>query len=204
MAHMAWLSSRPDHEKQLEHDYVLLLQTCGLPPPAAGQMVREMIDTAKEISAREGSRIPANFGDVLIASEATDARTKELLEAKRREGVRDEDIRWWWNLPDLDRRMFLLTDDHFHMAAASNGVRTGLTIQEAVALSQKTLPIYGDPRDTSKLAGDNRPLPLEIRDRVNRYRERQSALDPASHKRDRDAASSFNALVRAAMRRREL
>jgi len=30
-----------------------------------------------------------------------------MLSAKRKEGITDEDIRWAWNMPDLERRLMI-------------------------------------------------------------------------------------------------
>lgn len=202
---MGWFSSEEsDHEKQLETQYAQVIALSGMPERAARQMVREMIQKAKQDAKQEGTKLPPNFGDVLLATEHTDARTRQLLAEKRREGVKDLDIRRWWNLPDLDRRMCHAMDEHMKMAGVFGGVEQGLSPDEAIDKIMKILPVYGDPRDTSKLTGANRPLPFELRDRVTTWQETRRLIDAAGFKRDRDAASSFNALVRMAISKGEL
>ena len=39
-----------------------------------------------------------------------------MLAKKRAEGVRDEDIRWWWSMHDLERRMMIKVDDISRLA----------------------------------------------------------------------------------------
>ena len=45
--------------------------------------------------------------------------------------------------------------------------RNGEDKNEAAAHVRKIHPMYGDPDDTRHTAGDDRPLPYELKDRVN-------------------------------------
>jgi len=34
-----------------------------------------------------------------------------MLASRRNEGVKDQDVLWWWNMHDLERRMMLKVDE---------------------------------------------------------------------------------------------
>ncbi len=196
-----------DVEKELEESYVTLLQTVLLLPPSqAKSLVGEMLRQVKEESLREGtSNLPRNFGQVLLQKEATDKDTQLMLGKRRREGVKDDDIRWWWDMGDLERRMMQKVDDYFKSALyiKCRG-DDGLNEEEAAEHVRKFQAIYGDPDDTSHTSGDDRPLPDELKDRVNKYIERRSQSDPEKCKADIEKSSTFNALVRVEIRRGNL
>jgi len=69
-----------------------------------------------------------------------------------------------------------------------------------MALLKKFHPMYGDPNDTSKSSGDDRPLPFELEDRIKRYIEMRREQGGDFFKADLEATSSFNALVRREIR----
>jgi phage pi2 protein 07 len=88
-------------------------------------------------------------GDIIILQQQTDEKTKLMLEKKRTESVRDEDIRWWWNMHDLERRMMLKVDDLTRGAMFINSLDKGMRDDEAAATVRRYHPMYGNPDDTS-------------------------------------------------------
>jgi hypothetical protein len=107
-----------DIEKQLEDLYVPMFQTMmGISTSQARRTFRNMLREAKRESLKEGtSNLPQNFGDILLEKESTDEKIKSMLTRKGEEGVKDEDIRWWWNMHDLERRMMLKVDEMSRLA----------------------------------------------------------------------------------------
>ena len=98
-----------DVEKELEETYVTLLQTVllpSVPPSEVKSLVNEMLNQAKDESHRDGtSNLPRDFGEVLLQKEASDKNTQLFLAKRKSEGVKDADIKWWWGMSDLERRM---------------------------------------------------------------------------------------------------
>ncbi len=172
-------------ERELEEFYVdMYVSAKGFSRSDARKAIREFIQQAKEEAQREGTAdLPQNFGDELLAIESTDEKVKAMFSKSRKEGVTDEDIRWWWNMPDLERRLMLKDDEN-----------------SRIALLKKFHPMYGNPNDTSKSSGDDRPLPFELEDRINRYIEMRREQGGDFFKADLEATSSFNALVRREIR----
>src|SRR5262245_18490425 len=149
------------HERQLEELYVSMFQTYrGIPLADARTMVKQLIEEAKQEARTEGTAdTPPDFGDRILANEAGDESTRSMLAAKRLEGVRDEDFRWWWNMRDLERRMMIKDDDLTRTIAFSEHRKNGIDAPAAAALVRQFYPIYGNPSDTSATSGDDRPLP---------------------------------------------
>lgn len=107
-------------------------------------------------------------------------------------------------MPDLERRLMLKDDDLSRMAAFMHHVEQGTRTEEAAVEVKKFHPIYGDPNDTGKSSGDDRPLPYELKDRINRYIEMRVKQGADSYKADLEASSSFNALVRGKIKKGNL
>jgi hypothetical protein len=186
-------------EKKLLEMYSKMFTEMGL--PEARKMAKELLDAAIEESKREVTyNLPPNFGDMLLEKEKTDEKIRKMLEKKRKEGVRDEDIGWWWNMNDVERRMMIKVDEFFLPSAHIKLREEGKTSDEAAAQVRKTHPIYGDPEDTTHGSGDDRPLPFELKDRVNIYIQKRFLNDREKFGKDIDSSSTFNALVRREIR----
>ena len=194
------------HESELEEFYVdMYVSAKGLSPSEARKTIRTFIQQAKEEAQREGTAdLPPNFGDGLLAIESTDEKVKAMFSNVRKEGVTDEDIRWWWNMPDLERRLMLKEDESSRIAVFMHHLDQGISQEEAAVKVKEFHPMYGDPSDTSKSSGDDRPLPFELKDRIDRYIEMCREQGADSFKVDLEASSSFNALVRLEMRNGKL
>ena len=107
-------------------------------------------------------------------------------------------------MPDLERRLMLKDDENSRIAMFMHHLDQGLSQEEAAVKVKKFHPMYGDPSDTSKSSGDDRPLPHELKDRINRYTEMRAKQGADSFKADLEASSSFNALVRREIRKGNL
>jgi hypothetical protein len=84
----------------------------------------------------------SNFAESYLAAARTEPAIRAKLEAKRADGVTDQDIRWWWNLHDLERRMMLLDDDNSRLAFILDKTEhQGLTAEQAVAELRRFMPI---------------------------------------------------------------
>jgi len=199
---MGFFSKKSSAESELEESYVnMYVSVKGFSPSEARETIRNFIQQAKEEAQREGSaNLPPNYGDVLLSRESTDEKTRAMLSAKRKEGVTDEDIRWAWNMLDLERRLIHKEDENSRIAAFMHHLDQGLSQEEAAVRMKKFNAMYGDPNDTSKSSGDDRPVPFELKDRINRYIEMRAEQGADSFKADLEASSSFNALVRLEIR----
>src|SRR3989344_5337222 len=204
-------SKYTDIEKAMLDIYSQILSVRGIPSSEAKKLTEDMLDQAIEQSKKEGTYdFPQNLGDIILGEADTDDLTiKKVAESihqklprKKEEGVRDKDVRWWWNLNDVERRMMLAQDLAAKSAAVLGFLDSGMASnpQQAVDMVCRFHPVYGDPNDNSQSSGDDRPLPFELKDRINIYIEKRAGKGSEEYKREMESLSSFNALIRKEMR----
>lgn len=187
-----------DIQSQLENLYVPMFQMMGMSIAQAKSTFRDLYRLAESEAEKEGSiNLPTNLGDVLLQNEGSRPETQSMLAKRRKEGARDEDIRWWLNRHELDRKMMTKVDEMSRFALFLKlRQEDGLCEEEAARQVKKYFPIFGDPDDTSTSSGDDRPLPFELKDRINLYIQERSQRDLAKYKENMTQSSSFNALIR--------
>lgn len=186
-------------ERELHDMYVQMLSTfMGFSPTEAEQMVSDIITMCKQQGIAEGTAdLPKDFGDRMIeAARMGEPKSKQIVDKARHEGATEDDIKEYWNLPDLSRRMVVWSENNFRYSALKHAKSDGLSAEDAAARVFKRFPIYGDPEDTSKLSGDNRPIPRELRGRVDLHKQVRGAQYIADQV---DNFSSYNAYVRYAI-----
>jgi len=192
-------SSSSNLERQLEEYYVPTFQVMtGMPPTQARSAFRDILKQAKEEAKNEGTlNLPRDFGDILLEKESTNEKNKSMLAKKRVEGVTDEDIKWWWNMYDIERRIMLKVDDIHKMALYHKLVEENdLDGEEAAKKVAKSFPIFGNPDATATSAAEDRPLPYELKDRINIYIKKRSQTDPEQFKKEIEGSSSVNSFIR--------
>lgn len=195
---MGFFSKYNEIEKNLLETYSKLFADMGLPD--SRKITEEFLDQAIEKSKGEGHYSLKNVGDTLLEKEKTSGKMNQNFENKRKEGVRDEDIRWWFNLNDIERRMMLKIDDIAKATLYTSLLESQkYSIEKALTEISKYHPVYGDLNDERNGKGNDRPLPLELKDRINIYIEKQGVGNP-EFKKEIDASSTFNALIRKEIR----
>lgn len=194
-------------EKRLEPQYVSFFrETMNMPEEVAHEIFKAFAKEQKEAAQREGTdRLPESFGDILLEQEQTDEKVRNTFASKRAEGVSDEDIALWWNMHDLERRMICKVDEMNRILLFEKLVKSdGVTEPEAARMVAKRYPIYGDPEHLVLENEDDRPLPFELKWRVNRYITEKTEADPDRFQKEVEASTSLNALLRRAVRQGEL
>lgn len=194
---MGFFSKYNEIEKNLLETYSKFFADMGLPD--AEKMTKDFLDKAIDDSKKAGRYNLKNVGDTLLEKEKSSGQVNVNFETKRKEGVRDENIKWWFNLNDIERMMMLKIDEFHRLALFIKEKEDGKTDDEADATVRKHHPIYGDLNDETHGSGDNRPLPLELKDRINIYIEKQGVGNP-DFKKQIDSFSTLNALIRKEIR----
>jgi hypothetical protein len=190
-------------EKRLEPQYVSYFQeSMGMPEEVAREIFKTFAAEQKEASHREGTdRFPESFGEILLEREQTDEKVRNAFAPKRAEGVTDEDIAFWWNMHDLERRMICKVDEMNRILLFEKLVKnSGVSEPEAARLVAGRFPVYGDPEHLVLEADDDRPLPFELKWRINRYISDRIQNDPDGFMKEAEATTSLNALLRRAIR----
>ena len=194
-------------EKRLEPQYVSFFQeSMSMPEEVAREIFKAMTGDQREAARREGTdRFPEFFGDTLLEWEKKDEKVRDAFAPKRAEGVKDEDIALWWNMHDLERRMICKVDEMNRILLFEKLLRdSGATEPEAARAAAKRFPVYGDPGHLVLETDDDRPLPFELKWRVNRYITERTNADPDKFQEEVEASTSLNAVLRKAVRRNEL
>ncbi len=186
-------------EKHLRDQYLpIFRKMMGMSLGRAKRTFKDLYKKVTEDARKEDTiNLPPDLGDRLLEKQAEDKKVRELLAKKSGEGVRDEDIRWWWNMHDLERRMISKVDEVFIYALFLKFTKEdGLTPEEANKKVWEIRPMFGNPADTGYAKGKDRPLPDELRQRVNAYMTKRARKDPEELKREVEKCSSFNAFAR--------
>jgi hypothetical protein len=190
-------------EKRLEPQYVSFFQeSMGMPEEIAREIFKSFAHEQKEAAQRDGTdRLPESFGSILLEREKTDETVRAAFAPKRVEGVSDEDIAFWWNMHDLERRLICKVDEMNRILLFEKLVRdSGVTEREAAQMVAKRYPIYGDPNHLVLDSEEDRPLPFELKWRVNRYMTERSQADPEKFHEEVESSTSLNAVLREALR----
>ena len=190
-------------EKRLEPQYVSFFQeSMSMPEEVAREIFKTFAEEQKEAAHREGTdRFPEFFGRILLEREQTDEKVRNAFAPKRAEGVTDEDIALWWNMHDLERRLICKVDEMNRILLFEKLVQgSDVTELEAARMVAKRFPVYGDPDHLVLENEDDRPLPFELKWRVNRYITERTKADPEKFQKEVEATTSLNALLRRALK----
>ena len=102
---------------------------------------------------------------------------------------------------DLERRMICKVDEMNRILLFEKLVQgSGVTELEAARMVAKRFPVYGDPDHLVLENEDDRPLPFELKWRVNRYITERTKADPEKFQKEVEATTSLNALLRRALK----
>ena len=204
------LKDEPDWseiESRLEHQYVSYFQeSMSMPEEVARELFKTFVEDQKEAARADGTdRIPELFGEILLEREETDEEVKNAFAPKRADGVTDEDIVLWWNMHDLERRMICKVDEMNRILLFEKLMQgSGVTEPDAARAVAKRFPVYGDTNHLVLDTDDDRPLPFELKWRVNRYIMERIKTDPDGYLEEVEASTSLNALLRKAQRQGKL
>jgi len=124
----------------------------------------------------------------------------------RSEGATDEDIAWWWNLSPLDRILIKGMDHGYRRMALADFHNKGLSPEESLKKAIRFFSVYSEEQpdlslmtvgDKKYYSSKDRPLPIELHDRVDIYLKNNSDPDNSSiMKKEVEECSSFNAFIR--------
>jgi hypothetical protein len=159
-------SKRPESEILLENQYLEKLGQFGL----KRKDIRFQISKCKiESKQMGGDNLPEHYGDYIIErAKAGSENHKSIINKAISGGANESDIKLWWNLSDLERRMIIWEDSIFRITTFNCYQSEGLSFEDSGTKLRRAFPLYGDPTDESNTKGDDRPLPNELHERINR------------------------------------
>ena len=143
-------------------------------------------------------------GDRLLAeARKGDPAAMRIVTKAQSEGATELDIREWWNFSQKQRQAVLDSEDVFRLAAYMAATKDGKDSEAAAAEVRRMYPMYGDPADETHTSGDDRPLPHELRGRVDRFRKKHGGAAIRTWM-ERDGFTNYNAFLRQRILRGEL
>jgi hypothetical protein len=116
------------------------------------------------------------------------------------DGASESDVEWWWNLSPHARARWVKAYVKESAALFVRAQHEGLNIEAAGDYIKHHLPHFLAVRFDPLYRDEDRPLPFCLLKRVSRYRA--SLVGPLRKEahREQEAASSFNAWIRAVIR----
>jgi len=198
MGLLSKLLGRPLDKKSMEKTFIpQLMDAMDISLPQAQVTFVKLLEQARHESSDLGtSKLPEDYGNTLLAQEKEDEKIRSMLASRRQEGVRDEDILWWWNMHDLERRMMLKVDEQRRTTQYLRYRQAGLSKFEAGGRIRTYYPTYGDPDDLAESSLEDNHVPHELKRRIDHYVQKRLEIDGNALKEEMEASTTFNALVR--------
>ena len=185
-------------KKAMEKTYIpQLMEVMDISLPQAQVTFIKLLEQARHESIDLGtSKLPEDYGNLLLSKEREDEKIRSMLASRRTEGVKNEDVLWWWNMHDLERRMVLKVDEQRRTTQYLRYRQAGLSKDEAGERVRTYYPTYGDPDDLPAAGPEDNHLPPELKRRIDRYVQKRLEIDGDGLKEEMEASTTFNALVR--------
>jgi hypothetical protein len=195
-----------ESRRRLEPAYMGIFCAMGIPKSEAKVMFDGLFERASQISKQK------NLADVDAEKLLAVARERPViaaeLEWKRDEGVREEDFRWWWNTPDVERQVMLQSHEHFRLTQFVTLRESGVSVEEAAHRVRVCHPIFVEFSfwDNTSPRDQHSSLPVELTERVLKHSENHRAIDPSGEawRRVCTQAGSANAAIREEIRTAKL
>jgi len=206
-------------EKDLESIYIPLLSSTAPNEKEARIRFNQILSQAKLECKKAGIIENKNWSENLIRlMNSTDTQTnkedqffknqvdyfKNYIDVRKKEGVTESDIRSWWDLHSLERAFIQELDNSFKIVGFIIDREKGLSDEESARNNRRAFVYYGQPEDTTHTTGDNRPLPYELRDRINKYVQKRVKGNPQAFKSEIQSYETYNAFIRAELRKGNL
>ena len=199
MGLFSWLTGTNEDnlEQVLLRDYTASSKLAGMSHQEAASQALAIVEAAKKAVVEWGwDRLPPQYGDCFLEQTLSNTEYGAALQRLRKDGVRDDDIRVWLNMPPLDRAANIKAHELDCTAAFLELVQRGDSPDVAASKVRKVQPHFGLTTDG---VGDDRPIPWELRRRITKFMEKYYH-DLNTLRQMIETSTSFNALVRQQIR----
>lgn len=188
-----------NYKEKIKQKYLNIANKMSLSKSKAEELFQTIYKDAKKLSIENGTAIlPILYGDYILEKEKNGEKLNLNLNLnmKRSEGVTDEDIRNWYNIVDIERKAMIKEDELFRFVTFVGFIKKGMNKDKATRETRKIHPFYGDPNDETHVSGKDRPLPYELKLRVNNYDEKMRDNNPEKYKKRMERFTSYNTFIR--------
>jgi len=173
-----------------------MLFNIGLSEVEAKAKSLEMYNEAKRrMKELNQKNLPPNYGEVVLKNEQSHPGFMNF-NIKRKDGVTDEDIKRYWNVPAIERFVISEIDRFLRESTYEKYIEKGINSKEVKDAIKKVFPIYNEPKKDDNLKDTDRPLPNEIKRRVDTWVQKNHDY-PEIIQREIVNFSSMNALIRS-------
>ncbi|MBA7527341.1 hypothetical protein ES705_19517 [subsurface metagenome] len=190
-------------ENRALNESIIRLIVAYIPQREACIGAHELLEKAIEyVNEAKPGVIPNHYGDYLLMKEKDGVQeTRDLMISLRKEGVSDDDIRWYYNMGALRNWMFINTNNTIITLHLTHYEEEGMASNEAAIKLRKTMPIFGDSNIIPQgFDYRDRNLPPSLQRCVELYIARCMEKNPIGYQQDVYLLSSFNAYIREEIR----
>jgi len=140
-----------------------------------------------------------NMGDAIYAlAKQGNLDYQNMLHFAKADAAKDDDIKFWWNLNYMQRRLIIWTDSILFEEWQIFVIQSGKTPDQARNIVLCTSPYFSNYNAAFDMNDLDRPLPYELKERVDIYLEKYGVHNANVAA---DGYSSFNAYVREQIRK---
>lgn len=132
------------------------------------KLVEKLVENCFKKSKDEGN-FPENKMAIMVLNRKNNNNQtiNEYVLRIKKDGVIDEDIDDWWSLNDVERKLIFEIENYFINFFLALGEESGLKGDDVVRFLMKNKSVY-DNFNHPFFSGDSAPLPIELRNRVNK------------------------------------
>ncbi len=191
-------SENADVDKRLIQEMTEGLTLIGFPTNQSKAMSQTVLKKSKDELIKAGQRndmYRTGDGEHLLLSQ--DAYIREHLEACKKHGATDEDIRNWHNLCQLEQSFLLNQDVLIAASLYETEQARGKTKAEAREAVKRSFAKYATLAAEIGEEPSEDSLPVELKLRINKYRLSLIQNHPEKFRRELEEAESFNKWVRS-------
>jgi hypothetical protein len=187
-------------EKQLLKQKQIALESMGMNSSEAREAAKQTVKDAIAASKASGVYQSGPLGSYMTKQ----YKDEGMWEGLQREGVREANIREWWDLDDVERRIMKQDDDSMRMGTFLALMDEGKTNAAAARGVWKGHAIFGYFKDPPTFEDDpsSYPLPDELKLRVIRWFD--TVRDVETLKQDARDFTTMNGYIRHLMENGEL
>jgi hypothetical protein len=184
------------NQKELEKKYLpFFIKNTHLNENEAHIAFQSILIQAQTESIAGGTdQMPINYGTYCLEKAKTDPQMAKALKGKTSENITEKDLKWWWNKSDIERRLIHKIDNVLRLQKYLLLIQSGCSEADAVQKVRANYPMYGNPSDETNAQNQDRPLPYELKNRINAYLSQNSHTSSFLQKLQN--FSSFNAFIR--------
>ncbi len=184
-------------EKEILQQTILLLREMGLGYFRARSFAKEALSDCVAQAEADGFRHVRNLGDLRV-------NEKDFIEPREEAGLNKDDIRRFWNRNYVHIMVenYAPICDMTRFALYKELIGEGKTSKEAVRELRCVFIYYGDPENSHEnFQGEDADIYHEF---VYRFEKWRDGLTPADTQALSQQYSTYNAMVRAMIRNKEL